>query len=184
VYAILGEDRSDANTLRVLVRKLANNDSLKVTPKGFRGGSEMLRKGAMELRRLRRRGCTRFIICHDADGPDPGPKRELVRNQVVEPSGVAGQCCIVIPVQELEAWILANIECATKVFPSWVPKPIDNPEGIPKPKEHLEGLSKGSKGRPRYSHATHNEQMAKYLDLDVVKRKCPSFRGLAEFVAG
>jgi hypothetical protein len=184
VYAILGEDISDANTLKVLVRKLAGNESLKVTPKGFGGSSKMLRKGARELRNLRRLKHTRFIICHDADGPDPRPKGRLVREQIVKPSGVTEQYCIVIPVQELEAWILADIESATRVFRSWVPKPIDNPEGIPKPKEHLERLSKGSKGRPLYSHATHNEQMAKYLDLDVVKGKCPSFRTLADFVTG
>ena len=184
MYAILGEDITDANTLRVLVRRLAGNESLKVTPMGFRGSSKMLRRGAMELRNFQRLRHTRFIVCHDADGPDPVPKRELVRERIVKPSGVAEQCCIVIPVQELEAWILADIECAAKVFRSWVPKPIDNPEGIRKPKEYLERLSKGSKGRPLYSHATHNEQMAKYLDLDVVKRKCPSFRTLADFVTG
>ena len=184
MYAILGEDISDANTLKVLVRRLAHNESLRVTPKGFRGCSKMLRKGAMELRNLHRLKHTRFIICHDADGPDPGPKREIVRDQIVEPSGVTEPCCIVIPVQALEAWILADIECAAKLFRSWVPKPIDNPEGITKPKEHLERLSKGSKGRPLYSHATHNEQLAKYLDLDLVKRKCPSFRVLADFVRG
>jgi len=184
VYAILGEDITDANTLKVLVRRLAHNDSLRVTPKGFGGCSKMLRKGAMELRNLHRLKHTRFIICHDADGPDPGPKREIVRDQIVEPSGVTEPCCIVIPVQALEAWILADIECATRLFRSWVPKPIDNPEQIAKPDEHLERLSKGSNGRPRYSHATHNEQMAKYLDIEAVKRKCPSFRILADFVTG
>ncbi len=95
---------------------------------------------------------------------------------------MAPDCCIVIPVQELEAWILADIECASKVFPSWKPSPIHNPEGISKPKEHLEKLSRDSKQRPRYRHAIHNEQVAKHLDLEKVARKCPAFTVLAAFV--
>ena len=102
--------------------------------------------------------------------------------QIVRPSGLAQDCCIVIPVQELEAWILADIECASKIFTSWRPSPIENPEGIPDPKEHLEKLSRDSRQRPRYSHAIHNEKMAEHLDLDKVAQKCPAFRTLVAFV--
>ena len=49
--------------------------------------------------------------------------------------------------------------------------------------EHLEKLSRASNHRPRYSHATHNERLAKYVNLDKVYRKCPSFRPLQSFVA-
>jgi hypothetical protein len=101
--------------------------------------------------------CQRFIICYDADGPDPEPKRAEARKLIVKPSGFTDDCCVVVPVQELEAWILADIECAFNLFTSWHPKPIPNPEAISSPKEHLEKLSRDSKRKPRYSHATHNE---------------------------
>jgi hypothetical protein len=182
VYGILGEDQSDVETLKVLVRRLAGSESLPVMRKGYGGCAEMLRKGAKQLRLFRDLQCTRFIVCHDADGPDPVLKHEVVRRKVVTPSGIDKGFCIVVPVQELEAWILADIECATKIFTSWKPSPIENPEHIASPKEHLEKLSRDSKQRPRYSHATYNEKMAKYLDLDKVSRKCPSFSLLAAFV--
>jgi hypothetical protein len=131
VYAILGEDESDVATLRVLVRRLADNDSLPIKVKGYGGCGEMLQKGARQLRDFRNRGCTRFIICHDADGSDPEPKRELVRVRIIQPSEIRDGYCIIVPVQELEAWILADIECAIHIFSGWRPAAILNPEHIP-----------------------------------------------------
>ena len=184
MYGILGENESDVATLKILVRRLAGDESLRIKVKGYGGAAEMLRKGARELRSLQSAGCLRFIVCHDADGPDPAPKRRLVTERIVNPSGVGKNCCIVVPVQELEAWILADIECAFKIFSSWRPDPIAYPEGISSPKEHLEKLSCHGKHRPRYGHATHNEKIATYLDLDKVRKKCPAFKVLDDFVAG
>jgi hypothetical protein len=182
VYGILGEDESDVQTLKVLVKRLANNPSLTVKTKGYGGCGEMLRKGARQLRLFKGLKLERFVVCHDADGPDPEPKRQLVIQKIVKPSGLKNGCCIVVPVQELEAWILADIECAANIFPSWKPSPIDNPEGIPKPKEYVEKLSRDSRQRPRYSHAVHNERMALHLNLKKVAAKCPAFRELMAFV--
>jgi hypothetical protein len=184
VYGILGDDKSDVETLKVLVKRLADNQALPVKTKGYGGCANMLRKGAKQLVLFRDLACTRFIVCYDADGPDPKPKHELVRTRIVEPSGIDKGVCIVIPVQEIEAWILADIECATEIFTSWNPKPINNPEQISSPKEYLEKLSRDSRQKPRYSHATHNERMAKYIDLRKVCDKCSAFRVLAKFVTG
>jgi hypothetical protein len=182
VYGILGEDESDAQTLKVLVTRLAGGQRLTVRPKGYGGGGKLLRDGARDLKAFRMLGLTRFIVCHDADGPNPQPTRDLVMQRIVRPSGLTEDCCIVIPVQELEAWILADIGCASKIFPSWRPSPIENPETIAKPKEYLEKLSRDGKHRPRYRHATHNEKMAAHLDLNTVAKKCPAFTTLVAFV--
>jgi hypothetical protein len=182
VYGILGEDDSDVQTLKVLVKRLAGNESLRVKTKGYGGCGEMLRKGARQLQLFRSLNMTRFIVCYDADGPDPEPKRQLVVRKIAEPSGLESGWCVVVPVQELEAWILADIECAVNIFPSWRPSPIDNPEAIPEPKEFVEKLSRDSRKRPRYSHAIHNEKMALHLDLKKVAAKCPAFKVLRDFV--
>jgi hypothetical protein len=184
LYGILGDDESDVETLKVLVRRLARNEALPVKTKGYGGCAKMLHKGAKQLALFKSLECTRFIVCYDADGPDPKPKHDLVRARIVAPSGIDKGVCIVIPVQEIEAWLLADIECATKIFTSWKPTPITNPEQIPSPKEYLEKLSRDSRQRPRYSHAAHNEKMAKYIDLRKVSNKCSAFRVLAEFVTG
>ncbi len=183
MYGILGEDSSDVATLRVLVRRLADDESMPIRTKGYSGCAQMLRKGARQLRSFSNLGCTRFIICHDADGSDPEPNRERVKNKIIKPSGISDDYCIVVPVQELEAWILADIECATNIFSSWRPNAIQNPESISSPKEHLEKLSRTSRQKPLYRHAVHNEQMAKHLDLNKISRKCPEFKVLEKFVA-
>ena len=182
MYGIIGEDASDVNVLKVLVRRLRQDAGVPIKVKGYAGCGEMLRKGVAQLCAFADLGCTRFIICHDADGPDPAERFHRVNQELVRPAGIAGRCCVVIPVQELEAWILADIQAVTNVFASWHPESVANPESIQSPKEHLERLSRALNLRPRYSHATHNERVAKYLDLAMVKRKCPSFRPLQEFV--
>ncbi len=183
MYGILGEDSSDVATLKVLVRRLADDESLPIRTKGYSGCAQMLRKGASQLRTFLNLGCSRFIICHDADGPDPEPNRERVRTRIIKPSDISDDYCIVVPVQELEAWILADIECATNIFSSWKPTAIHNPEAIPSPKEHLKKLCRTGHKRRRYFHTIHNEQMAKHLDLQKISRKCPAFRELEKFVA-
>ncbi len=182
MYGILGEDDSDVATLRVLVRRLAGDPSLSIRGKGYGGCAEMLRKGATQLRLFQNLKCTRFIVCHDADGPDPAPSRDRVHNRIIKPSAIGTDYCIVVPVQELEAWILADIECATKIISSWRPSGISNPEKIACPKEYLERLSAADNKKSRYIHTLHNEKIAKYLDLAKLRKKCPSFRQLAEFV--
>ncbi len=182
-YAVLGEDRSDAETLQVLIRGLANNPRLPVKLKGYDGCGGLLRKGHRDLDEFARQGCDRFVIAYDADRDPPTLRYESARAQILAPSRIAAAaCCIVVPVQELEAWLLADLPAVVKVLPGWRPDPVANPERIQDPKEHLEKLSRDSQHRPRYSHALHNPRLAANLDLTVVERKCPSFAPLAAFV--
>ena len=182
MYGILGEDLSDADTLKVLVRNIAADDSLKIKTKGFDGSGNLLKRGAGILKLYESEGMTHFIVCHDADGTDPSENHDKVMDKVIQPSGISDNYCVVIPVQELEAWILADIQAVTNIFKSWRPRAITNPESIQNPKEHMEKLSRTAKGRPRYAHATHNDRIAKYLDLAKVEKKCPSFKPFADFV--
>ena len=145
MYGIIGEDKSDVDTLKVLIRRLGEDEGIRIRPKGYEGCGEMLKKGCAQLAAFADLGCTRFVISFDSDGLDPRGRREAVLQQLVIPNSIEKKCCIVIPVQELEAWILADIVAVAQVFPSWLPKAIENPENIPSPKEHREKLSRGCK---------------------------------------
>ena len=70
-YAVLGEDSSDAQTLQVLIRRIACNEGLTVKPKGYDGCGELLRKGARDLNDLLDQGYDRFVVAYDSDGRDP-----------------------------------------------------------------------------------------------------------------
>ncbi len=50
MYGVIGEAGSDAATLIVLIRRLANNSSLRFLAKDFDGGGEILNRGAAQLR--------------------------------------------------------------------------------------------------------------------------------------
>lgn len=179
MYVLIAEDKSDFETLKIIIARLSEEKGVSIKGKGYKGCAEMLRKGAALFDAFPRGN--RFIVCYDSDREDPD-SRYIAACQVFLNSKVTGEFCAVVPKQEIEAWILADIECAKKVCTSWAPDPEPNPEAISDPKEYLERLSQNSKKRPVYAHATHNPRMAEHLDLDKVEQKCPSFKPLASIV--
>lgn len=181
MYGIIGEDASDVGALKVIIRRLANNSSLSIDTKGYCGCAEMLRKGARQFRMFANRGVTKFIVCYDADRTNPTERFDEAKRKIWVEASVPGECCIVIPIQELEAWILADISAVTNVIKSWTPADVSNPENIDDPKEYLEKLSRQQQ-RPRYVHAIHNERIAHHLNLTKVAQKCPSFLPLKNFI--
>ena len=185
MYGVIGEADSDAATLKVLIKKITNNKSLKVLVKDYDGCGEILKHGARQLQAFSGLGCRKFVVCHDADGPDPSAKYKEIQARVVAPSG-CNDCCIVIPVHEIEAWILADIDKVAKfVSTSWKPLPYDgDPEAVPDAQEYIEKMSRNSKKKPRYSHTSDNALLAEHLDLDRVKNRCKSFRPFIDFVQG
>jgi Domain of unknown function (DUF4276) len=183
LYAIIAEDKSDVETLTALIRLIAGSQSISIKGKGYGGCAEMLRKGARQIQAFHDTGsCQRFVVCYDSDKASPDVRRQELIDKVIVPSNVIAPMCALIPIQEIEAWILADIKAVTKIITGWVPdKYVENPEGIVDPKEYLEKMSRQNQ-RPRYSHAVHNAKIARHLDLDQVRNKCPSFLPLYEIV--
>ncbi|HVX15111.1 MAG TPA: DUF4276 family protein [Pirellulales bacterium] len=182
MFGILGEDDSDIATLRTLVRRITS-PSVRVKGKGYDGCAKLLAKGAGDILIFRDLGVRRFIVSYDADKSDPAKVRSKVWESVVSPTGLAEDCCIVVPVQEIEAWILADMDAIRQVVSSFrPPKPIPSPEHIQDPKEYLERLSKDERGIKLYRHASHNEKVAVHLNLPTVRAKCPSYRPFEDFV--
>jgi Domain of unknown function (DUF4276) len=183
LYAIIAEDKSDVETLTALIRLIAGSQSIPIKGKGYGGCAEMLRKGARQIRAFHDAGsCQRFVICYDSDRASPDARHKELIDKVIVPSNVNAPMCALIPIQEIEAWILADVKAVTKIITGWVPdKNIGNPEDIVDPKEYLEKMSRQNQ-RPRYSHAVHNAKIARHLDVELVHNKCPSFRPLYEMV--
>ena len=183
MYAVIGEDKSDSDMIAVLMRRLAGATSLKIKTFGHDGCARLRRDGARQIGLFLDLGYTKFVVCHDADHNDPQSVRDRVMREIVRPAGVAGSCCILIPVQEIEAWILADIDAVTKVFSSWRPRPTKrDPERVNDPKELLERLCRRSSPRLIYEHSVHNAAVAKHLNIEKVQRRCPSFQPLVDFI--
>lgn len=182
MIGVIGESRSDAETLCNIIRRIARNDNLPIKWKGYSGCAEMLRKGASQLGLFQSFGCNRFVIAHDSDGNDPNQIRETVRTKIVNSSAVGDYCCIVVPVQEIEAWIIADPKAIRKAISSFRIKDVPNPEGIDSPKEWLIRKSRTRGTKPKYIHAAHNPKIASYIDIDTLKERCKSFEPLYQFV--
>jgi hypothetical protein len=182
VYILLTEDPTDFDAVKAIIRRLAGDLSLPVRGKGFNGAGELLKRGAPSINAILDNNATRCIVVHDCDGDDSEERHQRVVAEVFGKVKKKGVFCTVIPKQEIEAWILADITCVTKVFPGWRPdRQYPNPETVPKAKEELIRLSKGPNMRPRYSTAD-NKELANVLDLAIVRAKCPSFAPLAMLV--
>lgn len=184
MYGVIGEDQSDVETLKILIKRLAKNEKLPVYTKGYAGCGEMLRKGAAQFKLFSSKGAVRFVVCYDADRQKPGDRELEARQKVWDKAlaaGVNGECCIVVPVQELEAWILADLSSVSNVISSWTPKDEKSPELINDPKEYLERSSRAHQ-KPKYIHAVHNPKIAHHLDLEKVAKRCSSFVPLMRFV--
>ena len=161
MYGIIGEGQSDVAMLQVLIRRLAKDDSLNIRPRHFGGCGKLLKEGRAQLVAFQNTGCKQFVVCHDADGVSPEHIRQKILNQIVRPAGLTQKTCILVPVQAIEAWILADIRAVTKVLSSWRPKPLTHdPESISDPKAQLYGLSYNNKRRPVYVHNVHNHKIA------------------------
>lgn len=188
-YGILGEADSDRSTLKVLIRRLHAENNLEKPqfssgPK-YTGHGEITKKGARDLRALFGQGYNKFIIARDADKKDLNSLRSEIISKVIGPSRINDKniFCIVIPVQAIEAWLLADITKAISKFPSWVPcKDITRPESILNPKEEITRLISKSNGKSLYNHVTDNEELAKHISLELLAKRCPSFKPLEDLV--
>jgi len=180
MYAILAEDDSDAEVLTAIVRRHFQNDRLTIKKKGYDGCGGLCAKGARDIKTWAAAGIHRFIVCHDADAHPPAEIRRKVFDKVVNRSGQKDCCCITVPVEEIEAWLIADETAINHVIPSFKFAGHRQPETIPNPKEWLVAESIARNGKPRYSPKTFNEKVATHLRLDVVAKKCPSFQTFIE----
>jgi hypothetical protein len=174
-FAILAEDESDADVLATILKRHLNSPALTVKTKGYAGWG-MLRKGAQDIDAWRGRGIRKFVICHDADSKPPGEVYRDIYERIVRRGDSADWYCIPVPVQEMEAWLVADELAFPRVIRSFHPKSAASPESIVDPKEWLIRESRASNGKPLYVPKLFNAQVAGHLRLDVVSKKCPSFR--------
>jgi len=185
MIAVLGEEISDCEFIEIMLRRISGQNTLRVAKKGFDGCGNLLRDGARHLNRLLHQGTKKFVVCIDADGKKVEERKAQVRQRIFNTAQfVEGQCnsAIVVPVQEIESWILADASALNKTFRRWGLKDHPSPEGLKDPKKVLQDSTRQHNGRPLYVPSTHNPVAAKYLDIDKLRHSCPSFAEFHAFV--
>jgi len=182
---VLGEQSSDCEFIQIMVGRISKQANLRFAKKSFDGCGNLLREGGKHLKNLLAAGVNQFIVCIDADGKDVAERQQEVRTRIFDAASFKQEECnatIVVPVQEIESWILANASAFNTPFPSWNLKDHKSPESIADPKRVLEKSTQLHNGRPRYSPMTHNRVAAEHLDIKKLCTVCPSFKTFHEFV--
>ena len=135
---VIAEDNSDIEVIRVLISKIARK-TFSIKPFAGHGCGRVRNKcnGWAEI--LRQRGCSVLILVHDLDMH----RLAELENGLREALGQSPiqKHAIIIPVRELEAWLLADHEAIQRTFRFRRRlRQIANPESIQRPKERLRDI--------------------------------------------
>lgn len=177
---VIAEDESDVKVFESLTAKLIKDHLFSV--KWFKGGGsgKLRRKCGAWAQNLFAKKCKIVVVIHDLDQNDEDDLRNKITKQLG--SGAPGKHLILIPIQEIESWLLADRDAVKSTFSIRnLPKIPADTESIQNPKEFLRDIvTRNSK--TRYVNTVHNKVLASAVSVNVVMKKCPSFRPYPEFL--
>ncbi|MCP3675383.1 MAG: DUF4276 family protein [Gammaproteobacteria bacterium] len=178
---IISEDASDFDSLIKIIPKIRKRNYVFRRALG-KGCGRIKSKSSRFCKVLHDQGCTALIVIRDSDGETVSKLKKEVAN-AMNPNPISNHV-IIIAVQELEAWLLADIEAVHKVFSNArkAPKEISSPESISGPKEFLRKLVK-QKYNKEYLNSVHNPKIASGINIEKLKAKCSTFKDLVNFVS-
>ena len=178
---LIAEGDSDVDVIGVIVGKITTKPYS--VGKNFVGDGcgKILGKCRAWAANLKARGCSLLILVHDLDTKNV----KTLRNTLIDaltPAPISNYV-IVIPVREIEAWLLADHEAIMRAVKAEKRlKKIPNPETIDDPKKRLrKEISRITNNRKAYVSTTHNKIIAQYAQLANLRR-CSSFPPLENFV--
>lgn len=183
---IIAEDNTDIQTLLAFIKRITSA-KFKKKLHSCKGCGKIKNKGRKQIDRwLSSEGVTHIIICHDLDSNEQVKLKKLHKNlsEMIKPfSKHSENMCIVIPIEEIEAWFLADTDLLNNKFKGMKLKKIYHPETVKKPKEHIIQASK-KHSKPRYIPKNDNPKLAQKADISLIKNKCPQFDKFYQFVSG
>jgi len=178
---VIAEDSSDVAVIEECVKKVWKGKGWRIRAFAENGGDTIERKCKVWSALLKRQGCRHLIIVRDLDRRDPGDVRRRLQDAST-PNPISSRV-IVIPVQAIEAWLLADEDALRSVFNIRERlRAIPNPEGLLDPKTELKRLVYNRSGKRReYINTAHNGRIAAAAVLSKLRR-CASFRPLEDYL--
>ncbi len=179
LIGVIAEDMSDVEVIKILLKKMTKKSFTTAQFVG-KGCGPLKKKIPGWCKAFKNKGVQAVLVIHDLDKNDAQELRTKLESML--PANVFANATVVIPTEELEAWLLSDekaIKTAMKLQTS--PKKIHHPEQITSPKEYLAALVKqhSKNGLKQYVNAIHNSKIADELLIQHLN-KCASF---AEFTA-
>jgi hypothetical protein len=176
---VIAEDNSDIEVINEIISKYLPQEEYKIKKFVGNGCGKLRNKCDSWTNNLFKSGCEYVFIFHDLDRYKEKELRRTLENKVCPK--VNPKSLIVIPKEELEAWLLSDAKALKKVFGlEKEPKKISNCEVIESPKEHIRDLMY-KLGKKRYLNTVHNKKIAKETCLSNFQR-CKSFKPFGDFI--
>lgn len=182
LIGIIAEDDSDVEVLKILTKKLTKRrfSTSQFTGKGC---GPLKRKTPGWCKALAHKGCQSVVLVHDLDRNKSVELRKQL--ELILSSVDMEHKFVVIPAEELEAWLLCDPDALKKAMNlTKLPKKIHHPEAIVAPKERMETIVKShSKGQSKqYVNTVHNRLIAGETDVAKILAGCPSFSHFQAFI--
>lgn len=179
LVGIIAEEKEDVEVLEILIAKFVKENSFSTKRFVGHGCGKLRRKCSAWGRDLLSKGCELLIVVHDLDrNCEKAIRKELDKSIS---SLTFTDKIIIIPTEELEAWLLSDPQAIKTCFNlKKLPKTPKNPERTSSPKEHLRDLVWRDSGK-RFLNTTHNPRIARAVDASTLA-KCPSFHPVPVFL--
>lgn len=176
---VIAEDTSDIEVIGEILSKYLDKNRFSIKKFVGQGCGKMKSKCAAWVDNLSKLGCQHIFIFHDLDRNDEATLKKDIQEQVNKSTFKAP--LIVIPTEELEAWLLSDVEAIKKTFSiNAIIKPIADVEQVKSPKEHLGKMVKKLSGKV-YVNTIHNKKIAGHTEIESLNR-CNSYRPLNEYI--
>ena len=176
---VIAEDKSDVDVIGEILGKYMCESDFKIKPFVGKGCGKIKSKCVAWTENLYKSGCDFVLVFHDLDSNCEVALRKLLEDKICPKKNK--NSLIVIPIEEMEAWLLSDCTALRTVFKLKKRlKKINACESISSPKEHLAKIVY-EKGKKRYINTLHNKLIARDTTLSNLRR-CKSYRPLDKFI--
>ena len=176
---VIAEEQNDIDVLYELTCKLTLESNFSFSKFIGHGCGKLRKKCRAWSQVLIRIGCSHLVVIHDLDNNDEDCLRQELEDSV---HGITFTGHIIlIPVYEIEAWLLSDPLALKQTFSmNKLPNISKHPETIRNPKEYLRDIV-WKYCKKYYLNTIHNKRIAAAIRIDSLSA-CRSFSPYPEFL--
>lgn len=176
---VIAEDASDIEVISNILEKYISRSDFSVKHFVGHGCGKLRNKCKSWASLLAKSGCEHILLFHDLDKNDEVKLRKDLESRIGR--NEFPNSLVVIPAEEMEAWLLTDPAAIKNVFglPK-NPKIPAHPETIRSPKEYMRDLV-WKEGKKRYMNTTHNKKLATQTSIDRLNL-CKSYKKLDKYI--